>query len=100
MRYKGFLVSVATALSALLSNTSQAVTAGSNSPSESSERPGPASATNLSTDPIVQRLTYPIGTEEHLLLMRKPVSGMIYAAHGSHGSHRSHASHSSHRSGY
>lgn len=43
--------------------------------------------------------SYLIGAEEHILLMKRSQSGVMYAAHGSHSSHSSHGSHRSHRSG-
>ena len=103
MAYKKFLVPVAAAIAALFSNTSQAITPPSVSTTNS---PAPVSstlATHQSNDPIIQSMRYQIGTEEHVLTMRKPASGSIYAqhqSHWSHSSHESHSSHSSHRSGY
>lgn len=103
MGLKKFLVPVAAALAALVSNTSQAVT----DPSVAATTPpAPARSTlaaQQSHDPIVQTLHYQMGTEEHILLMRQPASGVMYAQHQSHWSHSSHSSHSSHmshRSGY
>jgi len=100
MGYKKFLVPVAAAITALFSNTSQAVVPPAVSPPTS---PTPVRATLAAQQPanlIVQKVNYYIGTEEHVLLMQKDDSGLTYARHGSHYSHRSHRSHGSHRSGY
>jgi hypothetical protein len=103
MGYKKFLVPVTAAITALFSHTSQATTP----PSVSfTTPPAPVSsmlAAQQSNDPIIQSMRYPIDTEEHVLTMRKPASGLIYAqhqSHWSHWSHSSHSSHASHRSGY
>src|SRR5216683_7250776 len=97
MGYKKFLVPVAAAIAALFSNTSQAITPPSVSTTTS---PTPVSSTlaaEQSTDPIIQKMNYQMGTEEHVLVMHNPDSGLIYA---DHYSHRSHGSHRSHRSGH
>ena len=100
MGYKKFLVPVTAAIAALFSNTSQATTP----PLVSVPTPpAPVSSTlaaQQSNDPIVQSMRYQMGTEEHVLTMRKPASGLMYAQHQSHWSHSSHSSHGSHRSGY
>lgn len=44
---------------------------------------------------IVERLVYQTQNEQHVLLLRKPSTGAVYADHSSHGSHGSHSSHSS-----
>lgn len=61
--------------------------------------PLPASGTNSSVrsaaDAVLQEVSYQIGTEEHLLLMKRSDAGEMYAYHRSHRSHRSHSSHRS-----
>ena len=52
---------------------------------------------DLSHETVVDELRYSIGSDEHLLLMKRSERGTLFAGHGSHGSH---GSHSSHRSGY
>ncbi len=100
MGCKKFLVSVAAAVAALVANTSQAVTTPPVSATDSHALTSSTLAVKQSNDPIFQRVTYPIGTEKHELLMRVPASGVMYAQHSSHYSHGSHGSHRSHRSGY
>ena len=98
MGYKNFLIPVATAVAALFTNASQAAIPPSAPTTESLTIVIPK-LTEKSHDPIVQRMRYPIEGDAHELLMRRPVSGPIYAQHVSHSSHWSHASHRSHRSG-
>lgn len=89
MRHK-FLIPLSVAIAAVA--PSQVVVAS----------PSPAATSGASVrsaaDAVVQELSYQIGTEEHLLLMKRSDAGEIYAYHRSHRSHRSHSSHSSHRS--
>jgi hypothetical protein len=100
MHPKKYLVSVGLALTALISNSVGAKAARFDSkPAESPDEsltPNVASEEGKDlSDTIVQRLVYQTGNDQHLLLLRKPGSGSIYADHSSHGSHGSHSSHSS-----
>jgi hypothetical protein len=100
MNPRKFLVSVGIALAALLPKTTGAKAAGvdrrlPDSPKESvtPRLPGEdIKDTKQLTDSIVERLTYQTESEQHLLLLRKTVSGNIYADHSSHESHSSHSS--------
>lgn len=89
MNYK-FLIPLSAAVAAIapaqiaIASPSPAATAGS--------------SVRHAADAVVQEISYQIGTEEHLLLMKRSDAGEIYAYHRSHRSHRSHSSHSSHRS--
>jgi len=101
MNPRKFLVSVGIALAALVPNANRAKATSVVDPSSPKESLTPRlpgeeiKASNQGTDPIVERLTYQTKSEQHLLLLRKPRSGNIYADHSSHGSHGSHGSHSS-----
>ena len=100
MKPRKFLVSMGIALSALVSNSiaGKAVRADTKPPESSTESLTPRvvrEGVRDLTDPILQKLVYRIENEQHLLLLRKPKTGTIYAGHGSHASHGSHSSHSS-----
>ena len=96
--YKRFLVPVGVAIAALISSESHAsLTPQTKIPSEVEKL---TEDLRKSGDPVLQKLTYQLGEEQHALLLLKPASGIIYAQHGSHSSHASHSSHGSHRSGY
>lgn len=93
-----FLVPIAAAIVALLPSASNATTTPSTSASDSSK---PADLSN--TSKVIEQITYRVGGDEHLLLMKQTLKGDVFAQHGSHyshGSHGSHSSHASHRSGY
>jgi hypothetical protein len=100
MGYKKFLVPVTAAIAALFSNTAQAITPPSGSVAHSPAPVRSTLAAPQSTEANFHMVNYQVGTEEHALIMRKSVSGLMYADHYSHSSHGSHSSHSSHRSGY
>ncbi|MES2188746.1 MAG: His-Xaa-Ser repeat protein HxsA2 [Pseudomonadota bacterium] len=89
VNYK-FLVPLSVAVSAVAPAATAMV---SHIPASSSESP-----VRKATDAVVREVAYQIGTDEHLLLMKRSDEGEIYAYHRSHRSHRSHNSHSSHRS--
>ena len=100
MNQRKFLVSIGIALAALVPSTIRA-SAASVDP-KSPESPKEPAATRFPSedlknvgDPIVEKLTYQSGSNQHLLLLRKPGHGTIYADHSSHESHGSHSSHSS-----
>jgi hypothetical protein len=103
MNPRKFLVSVGIAVTALLPNNVRARGARVEPPSLDSPKESPIARfpgedikdPKQLTDPIVERLTYRSEAEQHLLLLRKPRGGNVYADHSSHGSHGSHGSHSS-----
>ena len=101
MSYKKFLVPVGVAVAALISSGSHAAP----TPAETKtplERGHSTDAVKESSDPVLQKLIYRLGEEQHALVLLKAASGMIYAqhvSHASHASHGSHGSHGSHRSG-
>jgi hypothetical protein len=98
-----FLVSVGIALAALVPNKF-GVEAANVEGGAADSSPESATPTLRSVDvdssnqliaPILETLTYRAGSEQHLLLLRKPANGAVYADHSSHESHGSHSSHSS-----
>jgi hypothetical protein len=100
MSSKKFLIPVGAAVAALTPVGVQAVSIPQqNADVALGHRTSPASGLQTS-DPVFQTIQYLIGPEAHLLLLRQPASGILYAQHGSHSSHGSHGSHRSHRSGY
>src|SRR6266513_371189 len=99
MRYKKFLIPVGVAVAALISSGAHA----SENSVETHKTPSLELAASTkagkeSSDPVLKKLLYQIGAEEHALLLRKPASKTMYAQHGSHMSHSSHESHYSHQS--
>jgi hypothetical protein len=97
--YKRFLVPVGVAVAALISSQSHAALTSAET-TTLLERGNLAENVKESKDTILQKLIYQLNEEQHVLLLLKPGSGMIYAQHGSHVSHASHTSHGSHRSGF
>lgn len=100
MNPRKFLVSMGIALTALMPNTIAGKAAHVDPKSPESPKEPPTTrlrGENLKDfgDPVVERLTYRAGSDQHLLLLRRPGRGTIYADHSSHESHGSHASHSS-----
>ena len=94
--YKKFLIPVGAAVAALISSQSHAALT-SAEPKIPSQLGDLGSDIKESKDTIVEKLIYQLKEDQHVLLLLKPGSGLIYAQHGSHASH---ASHASHRSGY
>ena len=100
MNPRKFLLGIGIAVSTLISSSLGANAARVDpkppeSPKESLTPRGAGEESKVLLDPIVQSLAYQTKSEQHLLLLRKPRSGNIYADHSSHGSHGSHGSHSS-----
>ena len=93
---KKLLVPLGTAVAAILSKTPLASSANSVGPT--GEVPGVKNVEHESqkqTEGIFRRLVYQIRGEEHVLLLRRSLSGRVLADHSSHASHGSHSSHSS-----
>lgn len=100
MAKRRFLVPIGVAVSALLPTQSQANQSPVDQafPNTTSTQPAGQLAANAGGS-VVQELFYRIGTERHLMLLKRAGSGIVFAAHESHASHSSHSSHRSHRSG-
>lgn len=102
MTPKSFLVTVGTALAALITSTADTSQIPEEFPNKPVEQGVFTEGVKRSSDSVIERIFYQIKNQEHLLFMRKSASGAIYAdhsSHASHGSHGSHGSHSSHSSG-
>lgn len=97
--YKNFLVPVGVAVAALISGQSHAALT-SIETTNLLEHGNLGQNAKEPKDTVLEKLFYRLKEEQHVLLLLKPGSGMMYAQHGSHSSHASHASHASHRSGY
>ena len=95
---KKFLIPIGTAVAALVPLKLHATAVGPTQPTAPEGAvPALPSVTPMDTDRVVQELSYRLHSEMHVLLLRQPRSGPLYAGHGSHMSHHSHGSH---RSGY
>ncbi len=96
---KKFLVPIATALGALVSNSEAAQTITTN---ETTVNLSESVAKGLAAKPVLNEgdhlATVKRGEEWHGLILRRSEQGITVADHYSHRSHASHSSHSSHYS--
>lgn len=99
MSSKGFLVPIGIAVAALTAEQAPAAVSQDDVLKRATNADKMSASPRPSADPVVGKIPFQIGADEHALVLKRSTLGQVYAQHASHSSHASHASHGSHRSG-